>query len=198
MQWRPQTRPDPGRFDKGFVDLRQGASSCRMQTSIYSFEVAGLENQMVNEVSKAYGWKVEDVWAFKQDCRANLQEECLVLQLFQRFARCRRPILVVHLFYSSLSDEQPASAGVLLSCGGPALYRLLRPSTWHFHACPPGWKHQMILEIRAAQGQTDFSSERSPMSSMERQIDLLPRRGNCAWLFDFDSALGKGLLAILV
>ena len=62
-----------------------------------SLDVAGLENQLVNEVALSSPWRIHSSWTFKKQSHINILEEASILRLVNFLSRCRKPIRAVAL-----------------------------------------------------------------------------------------------------
>lgn len=62
-----------------------------------NLEIAGLENQLVNEASLSSSWKVHSSWSFKRQSHINILEEASLLRLANSLARVKKPLRVVAL-----------------------------------------------------------------------------------------------------
>eukprot|EP00435_Cladocopium_sp_Y103_P013722 s2211_g3.t1 len=60
-------------------------------------QVAGLENQLVNEVALSASWEVHSSWTFKRSSHINILEEAAILRLANNLARLRKPVRAVAL-----------------------------------------------------------------------------------------------------
>lgn len=69
----------------------------RLRSEELSLDIAGLENQLVNEASLSSKWKVHSSWNFKRQSHINILEEASLLRLANSLARVKRPLRVVAL-----------------------------------------------------------------------------------------------------
>eukprot|EP00435_Cladocopium_sp_Y103_P012322 s1186_g3.t1 len=72
-----------------------------------SLEVAGLENQLVNEIALSSPWKVQSSWTFKKQSHINILEEASVLRLVNFLSRCKKPVRAVALVDSPGACAMP-------------------------------------------------------------------------------------------
>eukprot|EP00435_Cladocopium_sp_Y103_P047077 s582_g13.t1 len=56
-----------------------------------SLEVAGLENQLVNEVARSSSWSVHSCWEYKRQSHINILEEAAILRLVNILSRACKP-----------------------------------------------------------------------------------------------------------
>eukprot|EP00435_Cladocopium_sp_Y103_P059653 s1616_g21.t1 len=72
-------------------------SVCAKRTEELDVDIAGLENQLVNEVALTSPWTVHSSWKFKKQSHIKILEEASILRLVNFLGRLRKPVRAVAL-----------------------------------------------------------------------------------------------------